>query len=293
MMHVGEGLQTGSVAAFLWNGSLLSSSVWSSAGGSGCSSASWGSRPSRASRSATRRRLIIVAVKCRLLCGAVSWLCSSTPKRHPGWRCATAMKVPLRGAAQEQVQQSLCPSSAKALVFHQIARRCFGTIFSINAGKKKKENRKMQPKKLPRSTRVNVRGQPGQQRVARQRSDDERLARALAESGDALGQLTLDERISLLEAELARRRSRRRYTATPRVQPRGRRGHSRRVLDADEVEAAEPLETPVPRPAAAKRHGDLVRRGDACAATHEDSEAPAAGALELLARPGTRRAALR
>ena len=54
-------------------------------------------------------------------------------------------------------------------------------------------------------------GSPGQQRVARLarlRSDDERLARALEETvGDALGQLTLDERIALLEAELARESS--------------------------------------------------------------------------------------
>ena len=79
-------------------------------------------------------------------------------------------------------------------------------------------------------------GSPGQQRVARQRSDDERFARALAESGDALGQLTLDERISLLEAELARRRAADDTQPPLACSPEDAEA-IRRVLDADEVEA--------------------------------------------------------
>ena len=77
-------------------------------------------------------------------------------------------------------------------------------------------------------------GSPGQQRVARQRSDDERLARALAESGDALGQLTLDERISLLE--LARRRAADDTQPPLACSPEDAEA-IRRVLDADEVGA--------------------------------------------------------
>ena len=107
-------------------------------------------------------------------------------------------------------------------------------------------------------------GSPGQQRVARQRSDDERFARALAESGDALGQLTLDERISLLEAELARRRAADDTQPPLACSPEDAEA-IRRVLDADEVEAElsrlrSGPRAPSPPRTNRKRHGELVRR---------------------------------
>ena len=105
-------------------------------------------------------------------------------------------------------------------------------------------------------------GSPGQQRVARQRSDDERLARALAESGDALGQPTLDERI---EAELARRRAADDTQPPLACSPEDAEA-IRRVLDADEAEAeiariqSGPRASSPPRSSSSKRHGELVRR---------------------------------
>ena len=125
-------------------------------------------------------------------------------------------------------------------------------------------------------------GSPGQQRVARQRSDDERLARALAESGDALGQLTLDERISLLE--LARRRAADDTQPPLACSPEDAEA-IRRVLDADEAEAAELLR-PRARPAAANDMATWYGAHIAPAATHEDSEALVLELWELLARPG-------
>ena len=131
-------------------------------------------------------------------------------------------------------------------------------------------------------------GSPGQQRVARQRSDDERLARALAESGDALGQLTLDERISLLEAELARRRAADDTQPPLACSPEDAEA-IRRVLDADEVEAelsrlrSGPRAPSPPGPTVndmANWYGAHI----APAATQEDSEALVLELWELLAR---------
>ena len=134
-------------------------------------------------------------------------------------------------------------------------------------------------------------GSPGQQRVARQRSDDERLARALAESGDALGQLTLDERISLLEAELARRRAADDTQPPLACSPEDAEA-IRRVLDADEVEAelsrlrSGPRAPSPPVPAAANDMANWYGAHIAPAATHEDSEALVLELWELLAQPG-------
>ena len=134
-------------------------------------------------------------------------------------------------------------------------------------------------------------GSPGQQRVARQRSDDERLARALAESGDALGQLTLDERISLLEAELARRRAADDTQPPLACSPEDAEA-IRRVLDADEVGAelsrlrSGPRAPSPPGAAAANDMANWYGAHIAPAATHEDSEALVLELWELLARPG-------
>ena len=135
-------------------------------------------------------------------------------------------------------------------------------------------------------------GSPGQQRVARQRSDDERFARALAESGDALGQLTLDERISLLEAELARRRAADDTQPPLACSPEDAEA-IRRVLDADEAEAeiariqSGPRAPSPPGAAAANDMATWYGAHIAPAATHEDSEALVLELWELLARNNT------
>ena len=135
-------------------------------------------------------------------------------------------------------------------------------------------------------------GSPGQQRVARQRSDDERLARALAESGDALGQLTLDERISLLEAELARRRAADDTQPPLACSPEDAEA-IRRVLDADEAEAeiariqSGPRAPSPPGAAAANDMATWYGAHIAPAATHEDSEALVLELWQLLARNNT------
>ena len=132
-------------------------------------------------------------------------------------------------------------------------------------------------------------GSPGQQRVARQRSDDERLARALAESGDALGQLTFDERI---EAELARRRAADDTQPPLACSPEDAEA-IRRVLDADEVGAelsrlrSGPRAPSPPGAAAANDMANWYGAHIAPAATHEDSEALVLELWQLLARNNT------
>ena len=81
----------------------------------------------------------------------------------------------------------------------------------------------MQPEKLPRSTRVNGRGQPGAT-TGRPATFRRRTPRACPRGERRRAWAAHPRRAHRGGARTAP--SCRRYTATPRVQPRGRRGHS-------------------------------------------------------------------
>ena len=132
-----------------------------------------------------------------------------------------------------------------------------------NAGKKA-TGKKCSPKSCQDRPGLMEGGSPGQQRVARQRSE-RRTPRACPRGNPRRRAWAAHPRRAHLTPRARTAPSCRRYTATPRVQPRGRRGHSESPRRRRGGGGA--LETPVrparaepPRSSSSKRHGELVRR---------------------------------